>query len=365
MQTLRPVLEQFRRAEERFLQIEALLGTADILNKVDLYRDLMKEYNALIEQVEIFRTFSALEKEFSSALLLAEDASEDADMRAWAKEEAKALRLRLDEMQKEMEYMLLPKDPDADKDVIVEIRGCAGGEEAALFAAVLYRMYSMYAAENGFRIELLTVNPTELGGFKEIDFQISGRGAYSKFRFESGVHRVQRVPTTESQGRIQTSTATVAVLPIVEDIDIAIDPSDIVMETCKCSGAGGQHINKTESAVRILHKPSGIVVECQEERSQFKNRDKAMKMLRAKLYDIKSREQHEEIASTRRAQVGTGDRSERIRTYNYPQGRVTDHRIGLTLHTLEKVLNGDIGDILDALAKANAAELLRLKNEGH
>ena len=356
------MLEQLKRAEDRFLELEVLLGSPDVLGKSELYRELSKEYNSLCELVAAYRAFHALEEELEAASLLYNDASEDADLRALAWDEIKLLRSRLDESREVLELMLLPKDPDADKDVIVEIRGCAGGEEAALFAAVLYRMYSMYAAENGFRIELLTVNPTELGGYKEIDFQISGKGAFSKFRFESGVHRVQRVPTTESQGRIQTSTATVAVLPVVEDVDVEIDPADIVMETCKSSGAGGQHINKTESAVRLLHKPSGIVVECQEERSQFKNRDKAMKMLRAKLYDIKCREQHEEIASTRRSQVGTGDRSERIRTYNYPQGRVTDHRIGLTLHSLDKILNGGIDEILEALAKANAAELLKRKN---
>ena len=228
-----------------------------------------------------------------------------------------------------------------------------------MFAAVLYRMYTMYASTNGYRVELLSVNETELGGFKEIDFQISGTGAYSRFKFESGVHRVQRVPQTESQGRIQTSTATVAVLPVVEDVEIDLNPADIVMETCKSSGAGGQHVNKTESAVRLIHKPSGIVVECQEERSQYKNRDKAMKMLRAKLYDIESRKQHEEIASARRTQVGTGDRSERIRTYNYPQGRVTDHRIGLTLHTLDRILNGDIGGLLEELTRAEIANLLK------
>ena len=356
------MLEQLKRAEDRFLELEVLLGSPDILGKSELYRELSKEYNSLCELVSAYRAFRALEEELEAASLLYNDASEDADLRALAWDEMRSLRLRIEESREELELMLLPKDPDADKDVIVEIRGCAGGEEAALFAAVLYRMYSMYAAENGYRIELLTVNPTELGGYKEIDFQISGKGAFSKFRFESGVHRVQRVPATESQGRIQTSTATVAVLPVVEDVDVEIDPADIVMETCKSSGAGGQHINKTESAVRLLHKPSGIVVECQEERSQFKNRDKAMKMLRAKLYDIKCREQHEEIASARRSQVGTGDRSERIRTYNYPQGRVTDHRIGLTLYTLDKILNGGIEEILEALAKANAAELLKRKN---
>jgi peptide chain release factor 1 len=242
---------------------------------------------------------------------------------------------------------------------MVEIRAGTGGEEAALFAAVLYRMYCMYAASVGFRTTVMSANETELGGYREIVFMVEGDGAYSRFRFESGVHRVQRVPVTESQGRIQTSTVTVAVLPEADEVEIVIDPSEIVMESCKSSGAGGQHINKTESAVRLTHKPTGIVVECQEERSQFKNRDKAMKMLRAKLYDIKSREQAEQIAGARRAQVGTGDRSERIRTYNYPQGRITDHRIGLTLYSLQAFLDGNIGAMIDALITADTAEKLK------
>ena len=354
--------EQLKRTEERFLQIEALLSTPEVLSSPERYRDLMKEYNALASTVEAYRSYKAMEAELASALLVCDDTSADGELRELAKDEVKMLRPRIDTLWQDIQIMLLPKDPNADKDVIVEIRGCAGGEEAALFAAVLYRMYSMYGAEKGFQIEPITVNETELGGYKEISFQISGKGAYERFRFESGVHRVQRVPQTESQGRIQTSTATVAVLPVAEEIDVEINPADIVMETCKSSGAGGQHINKTESAVRILHKPSGIVVECQEERSQFKNRDKAMKMLRTKLYDIKCREQHEMIASERKSQVGTGDRSERIRTYNYPQGRVTDHRIGLTLYSLERILNGAMDEIYDALARAEAAELLKAKN---
>ena len=353
------MLERLKRAEERYLEIESLLGDPDVLSRAETYRALMKEYTSLGELVVGFRSYRAIQEELAAAQALCEDVTEELAMRELAKEEAACLRQRSAKLWQEIELLMLPKDPNADKDVIVEIRGCAGGEEAALFAAVLYRMYNMYAAQNGFRIELLNVNPTELGGYKEIDFQISGIGAYAKFRFESGVHRVQRVPLTESQGRIQTSTATVAVLPVAEDVDVTIDPSDLVLETCKSSGAGGQHINKTESAVRILHKPSGIVVECQEERSQFKNRDKAMKMLRAKLYDIKCREQHERIASERKTQVGTGDRSERIRTYNYPQGRVTDHRIGLTLHTLDRFLNGDINDVIDALIRADATEALK------
>lgn len=353
------MLNRLKQAEERFLQIEAQLSMPEITAKVDIYRSLVKEYNELLPIVSCYRAYREAYSQYEQAKVLWEDTTEDKGLRAFAFEEMKALEETMARHMSDAQTLLLPKDPDADKDVIVEIRGCAGGEEAALFAAVLYRMYSMYAAQSGFRIELLSVNETELGGFKEIDFQISGAGAFSKFKFESGVHRVQRVPQTESQGRIQTSTATVAVLPVVEDVDVAINPADIIFETCKSSGAGGQHINKTESAVRIIHKPTGIVVECQEERSQFKNRDKAMKMLRAKLYDIERQAQHEQIASARRNQVGTGDRSERIRTYNYPQGRVTDHRIGLTLHTLDRFVNGEIGEMLEELTRAEIALLLK------
>ena len=352
------MLKRLKQREERFLRIEALLASPDITARAEEYRDLLKEYNAILPSVEVYRSYLSLAKERDAAALIYEDMTQEKDFRLLAFDEMKILEESMANALREAEILLLPKDPNADKDVIVEIRGCAGGEEAALFAAVLYRMYTMYAAQNGYRVELLSVNETELGGFKEIDFQISGPGAFSRFKFESGVHRVQRVPQTESQGRIQTSTATVAVLPVVEDVDVDINPADVTMETCKSSGAGGQHVNKTESAVRLIHKPTGIIVECQEERSQFKNRDKAMKMLRAKLYDIKCREQHEQIASERRTQVGTGDRSERIRTYNYPQGRVTDHRIGQTLHTLDRFLNGEIGALLDELARAEIALLL-------
>ena len=353
------MLKRLKLAEERYLQLEALLAAPDVTAKADVFRALMKEYNELLPKVEAYRAYLSLVSEREAAAAMWDDPSLEKELRLLAFDEMESLDQQIKEAYRRAEVLLLPRDPDADRDVIVEIRGCAGGEEAALFAAVLYRMYTMYAASNGYRVELLSVNETELGGFKEIDFQISGTGAYSRFKFESGVHRVQRVPQTESQGRIQTSTATVAVLPVVEDVEVDLNPADIVMETCKSSGAGGQHINKTESAVRLIHKPTGIVVECQEERSQFKNRDKAMKMLRAKLYDIACRKQHEEIATARRTQVGTGDRSERIRTYNYPQGRVTDHRIGLTLHTLDRFLNGEIGGLFDELARAEIAELLK------
>ena len=259
----------------------------------------------------------------------------------------------------EMQILLLPKDPNDDKNVIMEIRAGAGGEEAALFAATLYRMYSMYAESMRWKTELMSVGETELGGYREISFMVMADGAYSKLKFESGVHRVQRVPETETQGRIHTSTVTVAVLPEVEDIEIEIRPEDLQVETCKSSGAGGQHVNKTESAIRIFHKPSGLVVECQEERSQFKNRDKAMKMLRAKLYDIEKTKQDNAIASERKSQVGTGDRSQKIRTYNFPQSRVTDHRIGFTTHNFDGFLDGDIDEMIRALVAADTAEKLK------
>ena len=287
------------------------------------------------------------------------DESLDAEMRELVTSELRETKAKLEVITEELKILLIPRDPNDDKNVMIEIRSGAGGEEAALFAGVLYRMYTMYAQTANFKVSLMNANETELGGFKEITFMVEGEGAYSRFKFESGVHRVQRVPETESQGRIQTSTATVAVLPEVEDIEIEINPADIIIESCKSSGAGGQHVNKTESAVRLTHKPSGLVIECQEERSQFKNRDKAMKMLKTKLYDMKQSEQSEKIASERRSQVGTGDRSERIRTYNYPQGRVTDHRISLTLHSLESFLNGNIGEMIDALITADTAEKLK------
>ncbi|MBR2019925.1 MAG: peptide chain release factor 1, partial [Clostridia bacterium] len=304
-------------------------------------------------------------REYRSAVQTMEDAKDllahetDPELHLLANEELKQAKEQTERLLEELTVLLLPRDPNDEKNVIVEIRAGAGGEEAALFAAVLYRMYTMYATAQGFRCSLLNENPTELGGYRQLAFQIEGDGAYSRFKFESGVHRVQRVPETESQGRIQTSTATVAVLPEVEEVSIEINPADLLFESCKSSGAGGQHINKTESAVRLTHKPTGIVVECQEERSQFKNKDKALKMLRAILYDKASREQSEAIASDRRQQVGTGDRSERIRTYNYRENRVSDHRIGLTLYSLDSFVNGDIGTMIDALATAETAEKLK------
>lgn len=358
MEVTESVLQQIRRASERYAEIEGLISDAAVAADPVKYRDLMKEYTALSPLIGTYTEYRRAEKEAAEAQTLASEAT-DAEERSLAEEEMLLQQKKKEELAGKLLVLLLPKDPDDDKDVIVEIRGCAGGEEAALFAADLYRMYCMFADANGYKIELLSANETELGGYKEIDFQFSGTGAFARMKYESGVHRVQRVPRTEQQGRIQTSTATVAVLPVVDEVTVAIDPADITMETCKSSGAGGQHINKTESAVRLIHKPTGIVVECQEERSQYKNRDKAMKMLCAKLYEIKSREQHDMIASSRKTQVGTGDRSEKIRTYNYPQGRVTDHRIGLTLYTLDRFMNGNITEMLDTLAREEAANKLR------
>ena len=318
----------------------------------------MKEYKSLTPIIEKYREYKSVVAECEDLRAMLEEPL-DAEMRELVQSEYKEIKSQPDLLLEELKVLLLPRDPNDDKNVMVEIRSGAGGEEAALFAGVLYRMYTMYAESAGFKISLMNANETELGGFREVTFMIEGDGAYSRFKFESGVHRVQRVPETESQGRIQTSTATVAVLPEAEDVEVEINPADIIIESCKSSGAGGQHINKTESAVRLTHKPTGIVIECQEERSQFKNRDKALKMLKTKLYDMKLTEQNEKIASDRKSQVGTGDRSERIRTYNYPQGRITDHRIGLTLFSLESFLNGNIGAMIDALITADTAEKLK------
>ena len=352
------MLNKLRQAEEKYLHLEVSLSDPTIASDPARCAEIAKEYKNLTPIIEKYREYQRAEETSKDALALLEETS-DPELRILANEELRDAKEQSEALFQELTVMLLPRDPNDEKNVIVEIRAGAGGEEAALFAAVLYRMYTMYADSVGYRTSMMSSTPTELGGFRQLAFMIEGEGAYSRFKFESGVHRVQRVPTTESQGRIQTSTATVAVLPEMEEVSIEINPADLLFESCKSSGAGGQHINKTESAVRLTHKPTGIVVECQEERSQFKNKDKALKMLRAILYDQKQREQDEQIASDRRAQVGTGDRSERIRTYNYPQGRLTDHRIGLTLYTLESILNGNIGAVIDALATAETAEKLK------
>lgn len=357
------MLNRLQAIEARYRELEARYADPTLAADGPAMAALMKEYKRLTPIVTAYRALLSAKEEKQEALALAKSAGE-ADIRAFAEAEAGEADKQITTLTERLRLLLLPRDENDDRDVVVEIRAGAGGEEAALFAADLYRMYSMYAAAAGFSVQILSQNKTELGGYKELIFQVSGEGAFARFKFESGVHRVQRVPVTESQGRIQTSTVTVAVLPLAEEIEVKIDPADIVMESCKSSGAGGQHINKTESAVRLTHKPTGIVVECQEERSQFKNRDKAMQLLRTILYDRERRAKQEERDSTRRSQVGSGDRSEKIRTYNYHEGRVTDHRIGLTLYALDKILSGGLAPIVDALTTAENAEKLQANAKG-
>lgn len=357
------MLDKLKLTENRFEEIGEELMKTETVSDQELYKKLMKEYKNLSPIVEKFREYKKAEENFSEARELLDESGLDKDFREMAQlqfEENKAL---MEQFTEELKILLLPKDPDDDRNVIIEIRGGAGGDEAALFANSLFRMYTMYAQLKGWKTEVVNANPTELGGYKEISFSIEGEGAYAKLKYESGVHRVQRVPETEAQGRIHTSTITVAVLPEVEEVDVEINPADLEFQTYRSSGAGGQHINKTESAIRIIHHPTGVVVECQEERSQYKNKDKAMKMLYSKLYEMKLNEQTSKIAAERKIQVGTGDRSERIRTYNYPQSRVTDHRIGLTLYKLEQFMNGDCDEVFDALAIADRTAKLNSAEE--
>ena len=355
------MLSKLCDAEQKYQHLEAMLSDPAVASDPNRFVAVMKEYRELTPIIEKYRQYQAAEARHDDALELL-SAENDAELRQLATEDLKQAKEELEVLKQELTVMLLPRDPNDEKNVIVEIRAGAGGEEAALFAAVLYRMYSMYAAKVGYRCSLVNQNPTELGGYREVVFMIEGDGAYSRLKFESGVHRVQRVPETESQGRIQTSTATVAVLPEVEEVSIDINPADLVFESCKSSGAGGQHINKTESAVRLTHKPTGIVIECDQERSQLQNKEKALRILYTKLYDMKQKEQADEIASTRKSQVGSGDRSEKIRTYNYPQSRITDHRINKTVYTFESFLNGDIGDLVNDLIAFDTAERLRGDN---
>lgn len=352
------MIDKVRDIADRFYSIENKLSQPEYINDQTAFASLMKEHKKLMPIAEKFEEYKRILADLDSAQSLL-DETDDSDLRDMASEECRDCREKIKTIEEELKVLLLPRDENDDKNVIMEIRAGAGGEEAALFAYNLYRMYNMYAASCGWKVKLLDDNETELGGFKEVSMLIEGDGAYSRLKYESGVHRVQRVPETESQGRIQTSTVTVAVLPEVEDVDIRINPDDITVETCKSSGAGGQHINKTESAIRITHKPTGIVTWCQTERSQLQNKETAMAMLRAKLYDIEKTKRDEAIASDRKSQVGTGDRSERIRTYNYPQGRITDHRIGMTIYSLDNFMNGDIGAMTDALISADIAEKLK------
>ena len=345
--------------EERYEKINELLCSPDIISDQQEYAKLMKEQKNLTPVVEKFREYKQYESTLTESKELLDAGGLDKDFRELVQEEFEQAKIDIERCSEELKVLLLPKDPNDERNVIVEIRGGAGGEEAALFAGELFRMYSMYAQSKGFKVEILSENPTELGGYKEIVFSVEGEGAYSRFKFESGVHRVQRVPETESQGRIQTSTATVAVLPEAEDVDVELDPADLQIDVFRSSGAGGQKVNKTSSAIRVTHLPTGMVVECQDERSQYKNKDKALKVLRSRLLEIEQAKHDAEIAGARKAQVGTGDRSERIRTYNFPQGRVSDHRIGLTLYKIEQIMNGDLDEIIDTLITADTAEKLK------
>ena len=353
------MIEKLQEVENRFEEVNELVCNPDIVSDQEKYTKLMRELKHLTPVVEKFREYKKAKQTEEESRAMLDEGGMDADFAQMVKEEFEQSREDMERIEEELKVLLLPRDPNDDKNVIIEIRGGAGGEEAALFAGVLFRMYSMYGDTKGFKTEVLSANATELGGYKEISFMISGEGPYSRLKFESGVHRVQRVPETESMGRIHTSTVTVAVLPEAQEVDVEINPSDLQIDTFRSSGAGGQHVNKTESAIRITHIPTGTVVECQDERSQYKNKDRAMKILRSRILEAERRKQSEAIAGERRAQVGTGDRSERIRTYNYPQGRVTDHRIGLTLYRLEAILNGDLDELIDALITADTAEKLR------
>ena len=355
------MLDKLRGIAQRYEEITNRLYQPEVTTQPDLYSALMKEANALRPIADAYAQYTAQQARLSEAEeMLAET---DKDLRQLAQEEYADAKAKLTYLTEEIKILLLPRDPNDNRNVIVEIRAGAGGEESALFAHSLHRMYTMYAEKCGFRYELINLNETELGGCKEVSFVIAGDGAYSRFKFECGVHRVQRVPETETGGRIHTSTVTVAVLPEAEEVEMDINPADLQIDTFRSSGAGGQHINKTESAIRITHLPTGTVVECQDERSQFKNKDKAMRVLRARLLEKKQQEQQSAIAADRKAQVGTGDRSERIRTYNFPQGRVTDHRIGLTLYKIDAILNGDLDEVVDALITAYRAEQLRQSND--
>lgn len=353
------MLDKLKKVEERYEDINEKLCRSDVVADLEQYKKLMQELKTLTPIVEEYRRCKAAESDAAEAKALLDAGGLEHEFKEMVLEELDSARERAAESSERLKVLLLPRDPNDDKNVIVEIRGGAGGEEASLFAGVLYRMYSMYAEAKGWKCEVLNSNPTELGGFKEISFMIEGEGAYSRLKFESGVHRVQRVPETESQGRIHTSTVTVAVLPEAEDVDVEINPADLQIDTYRSGGAGGQHVNKTESAIRITHLPTGTVVECQDERSQYKNKDRAMKILRSRILEAEREKQHDAIAGERRAQVGTGDRSERIRTYNYPQGRVSDHRINLTLYKIEAILNGDLDELIDALITADTAEKLK------
>ena len=353
------MFQKLDAVEKRYIELTEKISDPEVIANQSEWRNLMKEHAEIEPIVEKYREYKKVKQNMEEA----KEMMNEPDLKELAEAEMLEAKEKLPGLEEEIKFLLLPKDKDDDKNVICEIRGGAGGEEAALFAGTLFRMYSMYAERKHWKLEVLNENETELGGYKEISFMITGKGAYSRLKFESGVHRVQRVPDTEASGRIHTSTATVAVLPVVEDVEIDINPSDIKMEVFRSSGAGGQHINKTSSAVRLIHEPTGIVVECQTERSQFQNKDNAMKMLKTKLYDMEKQKQDSEISNARKSQVGSGDRSEKIRTYNYPQGRITDHRIGFPIYQMEDFLNGNLDEMIDNLITADRAEKLKGNEE--
>ena len=352
------MLDQLQAVEDKYKELESLIADPDVLSDIETWQRYNKEHAQLLPIVAKFRDYKDVVRRIAEDKELFSEQPDD-ELRHLIEEELSELTVQKEELDRELPLLLLPKDPNDERNVIMEIRGGVGGEEAALFAGDLFRMYSRYAERQGWRVEMMDSNATELGGFKEVTFLVAGFGAYSRLKYESGTHRVQRVPVTESGGRIHTSAATVAVLPEAEEVDVAIDPKDLRIDTYCASGAGGQYVNRTETAIRITHLPTGLVVQCQDEKSQLKNKEKAMKVLRARLKARAEQEQQGAIASERRSQVGSGDRSERIRTYNFPQGRVTDHRIGLTVHRIDAVLGGDLDEILAALITADQAERLK------
>ena len=352
------MLDKLHAVEEKYRELESLISDPAVLADMPKWQKLSREHAQLAPVVEKYREYKKVRERLLEAKAIFDD-NPDADMRRLAEDEIAELRPRMEALERELPILLLPKDPNDAKNVIVEIRGGVGGEEAALFAGDLFRMYARYAERRGWRVDVIDKNATEIGGFKEISFSVDGAGAYSFLKYESGTHRVQRVPVTESSGRIHTSAVTVAVLPEAEEVEVEIAPADLRIDTYCASGAGGQYVNRTETAIRITHLPTGIVVQCQDEKSQLKNKEKAMRVLRARILEAAREEQAATVAADRKSQVGSGDRSERIRTYNFPQGRVTDHRIGLTLHKLAAVLDGDLDELLAALITADQAEKLR------
>ncbi|MFR1972336.1 MAG: peptide chain release factor 1 [Clostridia bacterium] len=353
------MFQKLEAVEQRYEELTKKISDPDVIARTSEWTQYMKEHAEIEEVVLKYKEY----KKVKQSLADAEELMKDPEMKELAEEEAKADREQLPKLEEELKVLLIPKDPDDDKNIICEIRGGAGGDEAALFAGTLFRMYSMYAERKHWKLEVLNENETGLGGYKEISFMISGKGAYSRLKYESGVHRVQRVPETEASGRIHTSTATVAVLPVVDDVQIDINPADIKLEVFRASGAGGQHVNKTSSAVRLIHIPTGMVAECQTERSQTQNREYAMKLLQSRLYEKERQERDSKLASERKSQIGSGDRSEKIRTYNYPQGRITDHRIGLSIYQMEDFLNGNLDEMIDNLTAADRAERLKGSDE--